>query len=322
MNIAAAATTHWIHDFNPIIIRIYGEIALRWYGLSYVLGILAASWVLSRWIKRGWIPLRRDELADFALYVGLGMVLGGRVGYCLLYAGDAFWSDPTYFFRIYEGGMASHGGIAGLAAGVAIFCWRRHRNLGALSDAVSAVAPIGVVFGRLANFVNGELWGRPGDVSWAVFFPKAPPVDPVRYPWVESLNCSTVAQPATWVEWAGRTTEQVSHWCFAPRHPSQLYAVVLEGVLPFLLLYIVNTRHRRPWLTVGWCFIIYGVGRFVGEFWREPDEGYELFFGWMSKGQLYTIPFLLIGMALIVWKSRQPARPDAYAAPAAPRAKS
>jgi phosphatidylglycerol:prolipoprotein diacylglycerol transferase len=243
------------------------------------------------------------------------MVVGGRLGYCLLYAGDAFWKDPIYLFRIYEGGMASHGGIAGMAAGVVLFCRRRRRNLGALCDQVAALAPLGVIFGRLANFVNGELWGRPGDVSWAVYFPKAPPVDPARYPWVESLACPTVAEPASWVEWVGRLPAE---WCFAPRHPSQLYAVVLEGLLPFVLLYFIHTRHRRPWLTVAWCFILYGLGRFVGEFWREPDEGYELFFGWMSKGQLFTIPVFLIGIALIVWTRRGAPRPAVYEAPPAP----
>ncbi|MBN2489540.1 MAG: prolipoprotein diacylglyceryl transferase [Planctomycetes bacterium] len=282
MTALAEAATRWVHNLDPYIIRFSDSFGLRWYGLSYVVGILAAVWILSRWVRARRLPLRAGETADLALYAGLGMVLGGRVYYCLFYAGDIFLRDPLYLVRIWEGGMASHGGILGMAAGTALFAWRRGCNLAVLADAIAAVAPLGVVFGRLANFINGELWGRPSEASWAVIFPEAPKV-------------------------AGK---------MVARHPSQLYAAGLEGLIPFVLLLLIHARHRRPGLTVGACFLLYGAGRFVDEFWREPDAGYALFFGWMSKGQLFTIPLFAIGALLVALTLWRKPRPEAYRAPA------
>jgi len=318
----AEATSHWVHDINPVIIRIHGDIALRWYGLSYVVGILVGLWILNRWIKKGWVPFRPGEGADFALYVGLGMVIGGRLGHCILYQ-HGFWHDPLHFFRVWEGGMASHGGIVGMAVGTGLFAWKRGRSFWVLADQVAALAPLGVAMGRVANFINGELWGRASQVSWAVFFPKASPVDPEKVPWALAKEYSTVAKPAAWVQWVASKSEWYvqENWRFVPRHPSQIYAAFLEGILPFAVLLLIHPRHRRPAVTVGCCFILYGLGRFIDEFWREPDVGQPIFFGWMSKGQLYTIPVLVIGAILLYVTLRRNPRPALYVPPPEPKGK-
>lgn len=282
---AVFATEYWRHDLDPFIIRISGDLGLRWYGLSYVLGILAAIWILNRWIRQKRVPLGPGEASDLALYGGLGMILGGRLGYCILYAGGKFFPDPLYFFRIWEGGMASHGGILGALLGIGLFARRRHRSFPVLLDQVAAVAPLGIAMGRVANFINGELWGRVTDVKWAVLFPHP---------------------------------EALVNGQEVPRHPSQLYAAFLEGFLLLALLLPLNTRHRRPGLTVACFFLFYGMGRFVDEFWREPDVGQAVFFGWMSKGQAFTIPVFLLGLLLVLWVLRRPANPGAYAMPPAP----
>ena len=316
MPVLAEARHFWIHDLDPFIVRFSGNFGIRWYGLSYVLGILLAVWILNRWVRARRVPLSPGESADFALYVGLGMVLGGRMGYCLLYHTQGFFADPLYFFRIWEGGMASHGGIVGMAVGTLLFALRRGRSFWVLADQVSALAPLGVILGRLANFVNGELWGRPARVDWAILFPKAEPVDPALVPWASELGCRTVQDKPAWVEWVGSARENWDFsWYFVPRHPSQLYAAVLEGLLPFLILLFIHKRHRKPGLTVGACFILYGIGRFVDEFWREPDLGYNLYFGWMSKGQLFTVPLFLFGVLLVAITAIRAARPDAYRVP-------
>jgi phosphatidylglycerol:prolipoprotein diacylglycerol transferase len=219
--------------------------------------------------------------------------------------------------------MASHGGIVGMAAGTLLFARKRGRSFWVLGDQVAALAPLGVAMGRVANFINGELWGRASEIRWAVFFPKASPVDPEKVPWALGKDYSTVAEPARWVEWVATKSEWYvqQHWRFVPRHPSQLYAAFLEGILPFVVLLLIHPRHRRPALTVGCCFILYGLGRFIDEFWREPDVGQPIFFGWMSKGQLYTIPVFVIGAILLYVTFRRNPRPALYETPPEPKGK-
>jgi phosphatidylglycerol:prolipoprotein diacylglycerol transferase len=296
----ATMAEHLIADFSPFVpglgpydIGPLRDVGIRWYGLAYLAGLVCGYFLVRRWCDAGRAPLRREEIQDFVLFSGLGMIIGGRVGYCLLYGWSELVADPLYLFRVWDGGMASHGGIAGLVAGMWWFAHKRERSFLVLGDILAAGGPLGVGFGRLANFINGELWGRPSEVPWAVIFPKSAPVPE---------NAPLAVQIANAV----------------PRHPSQLYAAVLEGFLLFAVLMWIHARHRRPGFTGAWFLILYGVGRFVGEFFREPDRGQPVFFGWMSKGQLYTLPMLVGGIALLIWVTRRPPRPDLYAAPAAP----
>lgn len=280
----AAERTWWTHDLDPVIVQFTEHLALRWYGLAYAAGAVVAWFLMRRFARQGHLPLEVQQVEDFVLYGGfLPLFVGGRLGYCLLYASDRLLDDPLYVFRVWEGGMASHGGIVGLALGVIWYAHRRGVSAAVLCDAVGATAPAGVFFGRLANFINGELWGRPTQVPWAVIFPEA----------TRTLD-------------AGVPT---------PRHPSQLYAAVLEGLLVLAVGLWVYRKTTRPGLTSGTVLVTYGIVRFIDEFWRQPDEGYELFLGWMSKGQLFTLPVLAIGTAVIFYAFRRPPAPEKFLVP-------
>lgn len=279
----AALLSHWEHNLNPFILRIWGEFGIRWYGVSYLVGILLGVWLIARWRKAGRVPLLPGEASEFVFVVAIGMMIGGRLGYCLLYTPTEFFTHPWMVFNLTRGGMASHGGMLGIVAGLYYYARRNGRNFLVLSDALAVAAPMGVIAGRIANFINGELWGRPSNVPWAVIFPRSVP-----------LGAEHLA---------------------VPRHPSQLYAAFLEGVVVLAVGLWVHARHRRPGLSAGTVLVTYSFARFIDEFWREPDEGYALWFGWMSKGQAYTFPVLALGTYLIVRALRRPPQPEAYLPP-------
>ena len=268
--------SHWVHNLSPFAIHFWGEVGIRWYGLAYLAGILGGYWMLVRWHRLGRNPLEPARIQDFALSAGLGMIIGGRLGYCLIYGREHWLHDPLYVFRLWEGGMASHGGILGLLAGTWLFVRKTTVPMFLLTDMVCAAAPLGVLFGRLANFVNGELWGKPGNVPWAVIFPQSR--DGV------------------------------------PRHPSQLYEAFLEGVLLLIIILPIHARHRKPGLTTGTLLALYAIMRFIGEFWREPDEGMPPFFGWMNMGQALSLPLFVIGAGIAIWAAQRPPQPEAYVA--------
>lgn len=313
------AVTHpsgaWVNTCDPFLWRIYEEIGLRWYGLAYLAGIGLGAWLVARWARRGQAPFRAGEVADFAFVVGVAMVLGGRLGYCLFYQPRLFielgGSFPWWgVLKVMDGGMASHGGIVGLLVGTWWWAHRHRRSLPVLADQVAAVAPIGVIAGRLANFINGELWGRVADplVPWAVVFPTE---NRERIP--PGLD---YAAGRAWMFDAQRVA------ALEPRHPSQLYALLLEGLLPLLLVLPLHLRHRRPGLTAGALVACYAIGRIIGEFWRQPDAGQPgspgvpLILGLFSKGQALSLPLLALGLGVALWAWRRPARPELYLVPA------
>lgn len=260
---------YWVDRLDPWIFRLHDGIGIRWYGVAYLAGMLVAGWFISRWARNGRLPIAPDEVSTFILWAGIGMVTGGRLGYCLFYNAHTVLHHPFEIFAFRHGGMSSHGGVLGLLVAIMLFARTRKLHPLALMDAVAATAPVGIAFGRIANFTNGELWGRPTDVPWAVIFPLAPPLGSVQ----------------------------------APRHPSQLYAACIEGLLVFLVTQYVFARYRRPGKTAATFFIAYGIGRFIDEFWRQPDLGQPVYWGWMSKGQLLTLPMIAIGVAwLLLYK--------------------
>lgn len=271
-----AQATHWVHDLDPVLWQITGTLAIRWYGLAYLAGFLFAFGLLYAYWRRGLSPLSPPALESMAMSMILGVVIGGRLGYFLLYAPGLLLENPLIFFMVWEGGMASHGGFAGVA--VATF-WvaRKHRlPVLQLGDLVCSVSAGGLLFGRLANFINGELWGKISAVPWAVVFPaSAPPGTPLE--------------------------------AIAPRHPSQIYQAILEGLL--LLVYMqvrfwwgrVRGRPLPPGQLSGEFFLFYAVARMIGEQFREPDAA--LIAG-LSRGTFYSVFLLLIGAGLI-WMSRR-----------------
>ena len=258
----------WVHDMSPFVIRFSENIGLRWYGLSYVFGFLAAYWLLAFYYKRGRSPWDADQRATAFWAIFLGVVLGGRLGYMLLYDWENFVRNPLIVFRIWEGGMASHGGFAGsLLAGI-WFTRRTGTPFLKTADIFCTLPLPGIFLGRIANFINGELWGKVTDVPWAVIFPSSP------FP-------------------------------LSPRHPSQLYEAALEGLLLCLYTQIrfwTGKPEKRPeGQLCGEFFLAYALVRILGETFRESDA--PLIFG-LSRGVFYSLFLALGGIAMIVWSRR------------------
>jgi len=250
-------------DFDPVALSL-GPLQVRWYGLMYLFGF-AAGWMLARVRAAkpgsGWTPAMVD---DFITWCVLGLVLGARLGYVLFYDLGAYLRDPLAIFQVWQGGMSFHGGMIGLCLVVWFFARKHKMTFFQIGDFLSPLAPPGLFFGRLGNFINGELWGAPSGVSWAVVFP-----DPR----------------------AGGV----------PRHPSQLYEAGLEGLVLFTALWLYSSRPRPAGCVTGMFLALYGLFRFLVEFIREPDPqlGY-LAFGWLTMGQLLSLPMILIGGGLIL----------------------
>ena len=265
-------------------------------------------------------PLAPTEVSDFVMIMAICIMIGGRLGYMLFYFDIpgtgltprvappfAFLQNPQKIIDISGGGiggMASHGGILGMAAAVLYFCWRRKRNIIAFCDTAAALAPFGVICGRLANFWNGELWGRTTSVSWGVIFPRSVATPPV-------INGTPTAELSPDAILAYKIATA------SARHPSQLYAAVLEGVIP-LVAGLLAYRTQRPGLAMSAVLLTYAAGRFIGEFFRQPDIGYELLFGWMSKGQQLTMPIFFIAGYFFIRALRSNADPERYMPPELP----
>jgi phosphatidylglycerol:prolipoprotein diacylglycerol transferase len=260
---------------DPVAFAI-GPIAVRWYGLAYVVGLLG-GWLLARaYVVRDglWGAIRRpsmSELDDMLVWVAVGVVVGGRLGFVLFYDLAAYLANPLEIFAVWRGGMSFHGGLIGAALALALFARRHGYDVLPVFDLAAAVVPIGLFFGRIANFINGELWGRPApDFAYAMVFPQGGPV---------------------------------------PRHPSQLYQAALEGLVLFVLVSVVVrvAGFRRPGLVAGVFGVGYGVARLVGERFREPDPQLGFLFGqslgWLgggvTMGMLLSLPMIALGLWLV-----------------------
>jgi len=248
---------------NPVALSL-GPLDIHWYGLMYLLGFALAWGLARRQLRRPWVTVQREQIDDLIFYGALGVVVGGRLGYVLFYNLDRLLAEPSWLFRIWEGGMSFHGGLLGVAAVMLWYSRRTGLAPGALLDFVAPLVPLGLGLGRLGNFIGQELWGRPTSLPWGMVFP----ADPLAL----------------------------------PRHPSQLYQFALEGLLLFAVLWWYAARPRPRWSTAALFLLLYGGLRFLVEFVREPDAhiGLELF-GWMSRGQLLSLPMMLGGAALFFW---------------------
>ena len=264
MTVSYEGKDYRLHDLDPFIIQFSETTGIRWYGFAYVLGFLAAGWLLSIYFKRSKSPFNKDQQHNVLLILILGLMVGGRMGYMLLYDIGTLLSSPIKLFYVWEGGMASHGGIAGLTAAVAYVAYHYKQPFWKVADIIVTLGPAGVFFGRIANYINGELWGTISTVNWAVVFPDAVPYG-------------------------------------VPRHPSQLYEAVLEGLV---VLAYLQWRFWKSKITVstpgqlsGEFFVLYAVLRVLGEQFREPDA--ELILG-LSRGVFYSVLMLVVGITFIV----------------------
>ena len=279
---------------DPVLLHLGGPFEIRWYALAYIVGIVLAWWGIARALRnktlwayppfKGRPPTTEDEIGDLVVWATLGIILGGRLGWVLIYGTVlcsvtpdyaqfcdglpmGFLTDPIRIIAAWEGGMSFHGGLLGTALAVWLFCRRRKLSLLSVADLACAFAPIGLFFGRLANFINGELWGRAANVPWAMIFP---------------------------------------HGGDTPRHPSQLYEAALEGLLLFVLMQIalrLLRAHQRPGLLSALFLAGYGAFRFICEFYREPDTQ---FIGPISMGMALSLPVWLAAAALFWAAYRKP----------------
>ena len=253
-------------NIDPVAISL-GPLQVHWYGLTYLVGFLAAWWLARSRADR--IGLTKDQIGDLLFYSAVGVILGGRLGYALFYHFDRVLADPLWLFKVWEGGMAFHGGFLGVVVAVWLFARKHQINWIHLGDFIAPFTPIGLGLGRIGNFINGELWGRVTDVSWGMVFPVA-----------------------------GAD----------PRHPSQLYQFALEGVVLFALLWWFS-RQPRPAGSVSGLFLIgYGTLRFLVEFTREPDAHLGLLSAGLSMGQLLSLPMILVGAAFMFFAYRATAK--------------
>lgn len=268
---------YWTHDLSPFVFQFSENWGIRWYGLAYVAGFLAGAWLLSVYYKKGKSPLDPNQQSDLFLAIIAGVVVGGRLGYFVFYDPQTLLRDPLQLVFINEGGMASHGGFLGVALAAWIMARRFKVSFWRVGDLLATLAPPGLLFGRIANFWNGELWGKPTSVSWAVIFPDAG----------DGL----------------------------PRHPSQLYEAGLEGLA--LLIYTQlrvwksDVLRDRPGQLGGEFLLGYAIARVIGEQFREPDAGIEPLFGFLNRGAVLSLFVAVAGIAMILFARRRAARAGA-----------
>ncbi|NKF22413.1 prolipoprotein diacylglyceryl transferase [Solimonas marina] len=255
-------------NIDPIALKL-GPLAIHWYGLMYLLGFWAAWGMALKRAKMPHVQWSKDRISDLLFYVVLGVILGGRIGYVLFYAYDpqGHWlpaSDSLMIFRVWQGGMSFHGGLIGVLVAFGAFAYMQKLKYFEVADFTAVLVPIGLFTGRIGNFINGELWGKPTDLPWGMVFQTAP----------DAL----------------------------PRHPSMLYEAFLEGIVLFTVLWLVGRRPTPRGLISALFLLLYGAFRFLIEFVRVPDAqlGY-LHFGWLTRGQELCIPMLLGGLAILAW---------------------
>ncbi|WP_428771242.1 prolipoprotein diacylglyceryl transferase [Vibrio sp.] len=248
-------------NIDPVLFSI-GPLSVRWYGLMYLVGFMFALWLANRRADRPGSGWTREQVSDLLFAGFLGVVIGGRVGYVLFYNFDLFLQDPLYLFKVWTGGMSFHGGLLGVISAMFWYAHKHKRTFFGVADFIAPLVPFGLGMGRLGNFMNSELWGRVTDVPWAIVFPNGGPL---------------------------------------PRHPSQLYEFALEGVLLFLILNLF-IRKSRPLGSVSGLFLAgYGTFRFVVEYFREPDAHLGLYGGFISMGQILSLPMVIAGAAMMIW---------------------
>ncbi len=253
-------------EIDPVAVAL-GPVKIHWYALTYLGGFAFAWWLARRRTQMAHSPLRSDQIDDLISYAAIGVILGGRLGYALFYGSDQLAADPLWLLKVWQGGMAFHGGFLGVLVAMALFARQQNIVWGQLMDFVALLTPVGLALGRLGNFINQELWGRATDAPWAMVFPNDP--------------------------------------LMLPRHPSQLYQFALEGCALFLVLLWFSRRPRPAWSVSALFLIGYGGMRFVAEFFREPDAhiGFDAL-GWMTRGQLLCVPMLVVGACLLYWAYR------------------
>jgi phosphatidylglycerol:prolipoprotein diacylglycerol transferase len=300
-----AMLAYYVHHLSPFIFQFRPGFGIRWYGFAYVMAFVCGYWLYKRLAERGYSELEPEKVGDFITWAALfGVMLGGRLGYALFYNFRETLRDPILIFKVWEGGMSSHGGILGLVLFTLYYARRHNLSWPGLGDNLVVVAPIGLFFGRCANFINGELYGRVTSVAWAMQFPKE---------LYDSGELADKARIACHMDGVDAIIEQARgngqvrealRGILSPRHPSQIYEAFFEGVVLFCALLFLRTRTRQPrGVITGAFFILYALLRIIGEFFREPDA-WKI--GWLTAGQFLSLFLILIGVAFVVYGKNNP----------------
>ena len=306
---------YYVHDLSPFLFHV-GGFGIRWYGLSYLAGFVAGILLYRRLARQGYSDLRPYQVTDFITMGALvGILMGGRLGYMLFYDPIRFFHDPLVFFRVWEGGMASHGGIIGMTLYTLWYARRHYLSFRNLGDNIVVVAPVGLFLGRCANFINGELYGRVTGVFWAVQFPK----EMLNYPSGQldrlmaktSVISSAFAEPEAVIAGAASSPalRELLAVEIAPRYPSQLVEASLEGLLLFALLWTLRTKMRlADGVLTGVFFISYALLRILGECFREPDTSLT---AGLTRGQFLSLFMIVVGLLFLISARMNPRlRPD------------
>ena len=251
-------------NFDPIALHL-GPFQIHWYGIMYLLGFTLAWFIALYRMKHLKLNWDRDQLADLIFYAAIGTILGGRIGYMLFYGLEDWLAHPLQVLKIWEGGMSFHGGLIGVVIALYLFSKRYHKSFLEVTDFTAPLVPLGLATGRLGNFINGELWGKPTDVAWGMIFPQ-----------IDNL----------------------------PRHPSQIYELILEGIILFLIIFFYAQKRRTKGCNTALFLIFYGLFRFLIEFYREPDVQLGYLWDTLTMGQLLSLPMILIGITLYYYQRK------------------
>ncbi len=278
-------------NFDPVAVSL-GPLDIHWYGVMYLLAFLA-FWAIGnrRAVHQSWWGWSKQDVSDILFYGMLGVIVGGRIGYMFFYAFDSLIQNPLTLFKVWDGGMSFHGGLLGVIFAMAWFARKTQRSFWQVADFVAPLVPLGLAFGRLGNFIGGELWGRITDIPWAMIFVKS---THLRGANADLLNDA----------WRSGALDHLA------RHPSQLYQAGMEGLALFFIL-IWYSRKPRPRAAVSGLFLLgYGVFRLIAEFFRQPDEhlGF-LMMHWLTMGMLLSLPMILFGLGLITFAYRSDSQP-------------
>lgn len=267
-------------QIDPVVVAL-GPLKVHWYGLMYLFAFAAAWWLGRRRAQNPNSVVTPQQVDDLIFYGAIGVVIGGRIGSVLFYNFDTFLKDPIYLFRIWQGGMAFHGGFLGVLVAMEIYRRKIGCRFFELTDFVAPLVPLGLASGRLGNFINAELWGAPSNLPWAV-----------------KLSCQQFP--------ADRFIDYAGPLCFSARHPSQLYQMMLEGILLFAILWWISAKPKPVMTVSGYFLLLYGVARTSVEFIRLPDAhiGYLLGTEWLTRGIVLSLPMIIVGFAFIIYARR------------------
>ncbi|OQM34008.1 prolipoprotein diacylglyceryl transferase [bacterium endosymbiont of Pedicinus badii] len=265
-----------------------GGISFYWYGFMYFLSFLIVMLIIVNKSKKKNFFLKKEEIIDFLYYIFLGIIIGGRIGYVFIYEADFFIKNPKEIFFIWKGGMSFHGGLIGTIISLKIYSYRMKKKFFKISDLVSQLSPIGIFFGRIGNFINGELWGRVcTKFSWCMLFP------------------NSRAQDQVFLRNNPEFIETFKKYGMLPRHPSQIYEMLLEGLLLYLILLFLSKKKFSSGIISSIFLFTYGIFRFLAEIFREPDENLGVFLNFLSMGQILSILMIFFGICIYIAINRK-----------------